>query len=89
MLAEDVKKLEQENERLAEENRELRNMLGSDIPKPKKCGNCAHFIQHYIQVGLCSYIKTYAGHCAHGRMVTKKPDGKTCQYYELGSRKRF
>lgn len=89
MLAEDVKKLEQENKRLEAENRELRNILGSDIPKPKKCGNCAHFIQHYISIGIDRYAATHSGHCTHGRTVTKKPDGKTCQYYELGSRKRF
>lgn len=89
MLAEDVRKLENENERLAEENRELRILLGDEPPKPMNCGSCMHFIQHYIQVGLCSYMKTYAGHCAHGRTVTKKPDGKTCRYFEQGSRKKF
>ncbi len=89
MLAEDVRKLESENERLEEENRELRILLGDEPPKPMNCGYCRHFIQHYIQVGFCNYVKTYAGHCVHGRIVNKRPDGKICRYFEQGSRKKF
>lgn len=89
MLAEDVRKIEHENERLTEENRELRILLGDEPPKPKNCGCCAHFIQHYINIGINSYRETYSGHCIHGRVVNKKPDGKTCRYFEQGSRKKF
>ena len=89
MLAEDVRKLENENERLEEENRGLKILLGDELPKPMNCGNCKYFMQHYIKVGIRSYMETYAGHCIHGRIVNKRPDGKTCKYFEQGSRKKF
>lgn len=89
MLAEDVRKLEHENERLSEENKELLILLGDELPKPMSCGCCAHFLQHYIKIGISSYMETYAGHCVHGRVVNKKPDEKTCRYFEEGSRKKF
>ena len=89
MLAEDVRKLEQENERLVEENKELRVLLGEEPPKAMNCGSCVYFIQHYIKAGLSNYIETYAGHCVHGRVVDKKPGGKTCRYFEPGCRKKF
>lgn len=89
MLAEDVRELENEKKRLAEENKELRILLGDEPPKPMNCGCCAHFIQHYIEIGIGRYMETYSGHCVHGRIATKKPDGKTCRYFKAGSRKRY
>lgn len=88
MIAEDVRKIELENKRLQEENRELRILLGDEPPRPMNCGYCKHFIQHYIKSGSI-YHETYSGHCGHGRIATKKPDGKTCRYFELGRRKFF
>ncbi len=89
MLAEDVRKLEYENERLTKENKELQILLGDKPTKLMNCGCCKHFMQHYVQVGLCNYMETYAGHCVHGRTVNRKPDGKACRYFEQGSRKKF
>lgn len=89
MLAEDVRKLESEKERLLEENKELLVLLGDEPPKPMNCGCCAHFMQHYIKIGISNYMETYAGHCVHERTVNKKPDGKTCRYFEFGRRKTF
>lgn len=89
MLAEDVRKLEQENERLIKENKELKTFLGEEPPKIMNCVSCIYFMQHYVKTGLSSYTETYAGHCVHGRLVNRKPDGKTCRYFERGSRKKF
>lgn len=88
MIAENVRKMELENERLQEENRELRILLGDEPPKPMNCGCCKHFIQHYIECGGI-YHETYSGHCVHGRIVSKKPDSKTCRYFKPGRRKFF
>lgn len=88
MLAENVRKLECENKRLLEENKELLVLLGDKPPKPMNCGCCLHFKQHYIKISGC-YVETYAGHCVHGRLANRKPDGRACRYFEQGSRKKF
>ncbi len=80
MLAENVLKMEKDNKRLRDENEKLREVLGMDLPKPMDCEHCRFFIQHYVRVGL-QYVKTYAGHCGHGRMKSKKPDER-CKYFE-------
>lgn len=85
MLAEDVRKIECENERLRDENEELRRVLGSNPPKPMDCACCEHFIQHYIKSGV-KYFPTCDGHCVHGRITQKKPEGKTCRYFKQGKR---
>ena len=45
MLTEEIKKIEDENQHLKVL---LGQMLG-DIPRPKNCGNCRNYTQHYIR----------------------------------------
>lgn len=79
MIYEKVKDLEAENERLKIENDNLKELV--DLPRPKECSSCKHYVQHYVKSGN-SYGKTYAGHCKHGnRTKDRKPDA-TCNYYE-------
>lgn len=80
MLAENVLEMEKDNERLRHENAKLREVLGTDLPKPMNCEACRFYIQHYVKVGF-QYAKTYAGHCVHGRVRDKKPDEKGCKYF--------
>ena len=83
MIAENVLKIEQDNERLREENERLRTLLGVELPKPENCELCKFYIQHYIRCGG-QYAKTYSGHCTHGRNKKRKPDEKGCKYFEAG-----
>ena len=84
MLSQDVLKMERENQRLQDENMELRRLLGTEPPKPMDCGSCRNFKEHYIRSGA-GYILTNDGHCMAGRRVAKRTaDGKTCRYFELG-----
>ncbi len=84
MISEKVRIIECENERLKEENEELKRILGTEPPKPMNCKECVFFIQHYVKAG-CQYVKTNAGHCVHGiRMKDRKAEEKKCQYFEFG-----
>lgn len=83
MIAENVLKMEQNYIRIQEENARLRTLLGEDLSKPMDCEHCRFFIQHYIRCGFKQYIKTYAGHCAHGRTKDRKPND-SCKYFEAG-----
>ncbi|MCI8285229.1 MAG: hypothetical protein HFE90_08220 [Firmicutes bacterium] len=89
MLYQSVLEVERENEKLREENEELKKLLGTEPPKPKNCRMCAYFIQHYVKSGSV-YSKTNAGHCVHGkRTSSKKADEKGCQYFKLTSEEHF
>ena len=83
MISEKVQELEYQNAHLIEENEELRKMLGREPEKPMNCESCVFFIQHYVKV-TGGYMKTYCGHCAHGRCKDRKPENKSCQYFQLG-----
>lgn len=88
MISETVRKMECENEHLKDENEKLRQLLGTEPTKQMNCGCCTHFLQHYIKCGT-QYVATFDGHCIHGRVAKKKPDGKTCPYFELGRKHYF
>ena len=75
MIAENVLKLEQNYIRIQEENTRLQRALGEDLPRPMDC-------EHYIRSGTL-YVKTYSGHCTHGRNKNRKPDEKGCKYFEV------
>lgn len=83
MLSQEIAKLEYQNEHLAEENEELRKLLGREPEKPMNCEACVFFMQHYIKVSG-GFMKTYCGHCTHGRNKDRKPENKSCQYFRLG-----
>ena len=46
MIAENVLKIEQDNERLQEENERLRRALGEELPRSMDCELCKFYIQH-------------------------------------------
>ena len=80
MIAENVLKIEQDNEHLREENERLRTLLGVELSRTENCELCKFYIQHYIRHGF-EYAKTYLGHCTHGRNKNRKPDEKGCKYF--------
>ena len=81
MIAENVLKLEQNYIRIQEENARLQRALGEDLARSMDCEHCSYYLQHYIRSGTL-YVKTYSGHCVHGRNKNRKPDEKGCKYFE-------
>lgn len=71
MLAEQIKKLENDNARLLE----ILRLRTENIPKPKECRDCKHYRQHYCKDEFGTYFKVYAGHCIC-KVSTKKRKGK-------------
>ena len=71
MLAEEIAKLEGENQRLKEL---IKQMMG-DVPKPKNCQNCKHYVQHYRMDDWGRFHKIYIGHC-NCEVPIKKRNGK-------------
>lgn len=95
MLAQEIRKLENENHVLKEQLKELsKKMEQNEVVKPKSCQYCKHYIQHYIKGGYPvfteKYVPIYAGHCACGVPISKgrkrrpSPDD-TCPYFEIGT----
>lgn len=74
MLSQKVQELELENQRLATL---LSDLIKSDIPKPKDCEHCQHYIRHYIRDKHGTFHGLYEGHCACGVPAGKRK-GKTC-----------
>lgn len=71
MIAEDVRKLEEENSILKEQLKKLEEDYGVKAGLPKDCEHCKNFIQHYIRSGG-GYYPTYDGHCvASGRVRSR------------------
>lgn len=86
MLSNQIRQLEEENQRL---KKKLAFIEGrEDIDKKEMCRNCEFFVQHYVKFGS-GYIATACGHCVQG----KNPKGRTpeniCQYFKLGTYKKF
>ena len=52
------------------------------MPVEKTCGNCIHFLQHYIKDDDGSFGITNCGHCVTPRIKDRKPDSKACIYWE-------
>lgn len=84
MLANQVKELENENQRL----KALLQKLREDIPKPKDCKHCEHYIQHYARNGYNDFHIVYMGHCVCGVPAGKRKGKKnptpddTCMCFE-------
>lgn len=85
MLSQKVQELELQNRRMAVI---IEDITKSNVPKPKNCENCKHYIQHYYRTEYGAYYKLYTGHCICG-VPTKKRKGKknptpedTCLCYE-------
>lgn len=72
MLSDELKKIEDENQRLKVL---VQQMLGS-VPKRKNCESCKHYIQHYGRNAWGTYFKINAGHCIC-EVPTKKRKGKS------------
>ena len=46
----------------------------------RRCENCAHFFQHYVDYGNGSFRPCYCGHCGKPRIKNVKPD-MTCDLF--------
>ena len=85
MLAQEILKLEHENQRLKEQLAQL----GEDFHKPKNCVSCKHYVQHYIRVSG-GYYPLYFGHCVCGVPIKERKGKKdpalndTCLCFEEG-----
>lgn len=90
MLAEKIQALEYENVKL----KELLKLQEENILKPKECGNCKYYIQHYGKSAGGIYFKLYTGHCTCGVPVRKRKGKKnpepedtcTCFQEKMGDR---
>ncbi len=80
MVAEKVKKLEQENALLKAQLKELQNICGINASVPKNCEYCSNFVQHYGKNG-CGYYPMYTGHCTAGQRNKNKNIEDTCKSF--------
>ena len=69
MLSDKVQKLELENKRLATI---IADITKSDVPKPKYCEQCKHYIQHYGRDEYGIFFMLYTGHCTCGVPAGKR-----------------
>lgn len=81
MLSQKIAEFEIEYQHLKEENEELRRLLEIEPIKPMDCQACSFYLQHYVKVSG-GYMKTSSGHCVHGRIKNRKPEDKTCRYFQ-------
>ena len=68
MISEKVQELELENKQL----RTLILRQQENIPQPKDCEHCKHYIQHYGRTGYGQYYRIYMGHCTCGVPAGKR-----------------
>lgn len=80
MIAEKVRKLEQENIALKAQVETLQDICGNKVELPKNCEYCSNFIQHYIKNGN-SYLPTCNGHCVAGNRVKDRKTKNTCKAF--------
>lgn len=81
MLSSEVKRLEEERDRLKNEIEIMKRLYG-DGCKPMRCQECMNFVQHYIKAGV-RYIKINEGHCVAGkRNRNKKTEDERCQFFQ-------
>lgn len=83
MLSGEIRKLEQENQRLQAALKTMQVKLKAEERKPRACEYCKYYLQHYVNVDG-NYKPTYCGHCVHGR-VKKRMKDESCQYFEFGT----
>lgn len=80
MIAEKVRKLEQENIELREKLKEFEEMYGTKAGVPKNCEYCNNFVQHYIRSGS-EYLPTSDGCCTAGNRLKSRKTGETCKAF--------
>lgn len=71
MLSDKVQKLELENKRLSTI---ITDISREDIPKPKDCKGCKHYIQHYARSEYGTFFRLYTGHCTCGVPINKRKE---------------
>ena len=81
MIAEKVRKLEQENAELKEQVKVLKDMCGGAVELPKNCEYCSNFKQYYIKSGS-SYHPVCSGYCVAGNRTRKRNTSETCKAFE-------
>ena len=69
MLSDKVQKLELENKRLATIIADITKL---DVPKPKYCEQCKHYMQHYGRDEYGIFFMLYTGHCTCGVPAGKR-----------------
>ena len=85
MLAEEIAKLEGENQRL----KVLVNQMMGNIPKPKNCQNCKYYVRHYGKRNDV-YYPLHFGHCICGVPIKERRGKKnptlndTCLCFKEG-----
>lgn len=85
MLSQKVQELELENKRLV---MIIEDITKSDVAKPKNCGNCKYYRQHYCRDRYGTYYGVYSGFCdcnvpvKRRRGKTKPTPEDTCLCYE-------
>ena len=80
MIAEKVRKLEQENSELRAQLKEFEEIYGNKAGLPKNCEYCSNFLQHYIKDGT-EYRPTYDGHCKAGNRMKSRKTQDTCKAF--------
>lgn len=81
MIAEKVKELEEENQKLRLQVERLQEICNDRAELPKNCEYCNHFLQHYIRSGG-EYQPTCDGHCIVGNRVKSRRTVDTCKFFE-------
>lgn len=84
MVSQEVRALENENRTLKETIKKLTVDFENKEKRPMACEWCKYFLQHYVYADG-EFSKTCCGHCTHGRCKDRKPETKSCRYFELGS----
>ena len=84
MVSQEVRALEAENRNLKKTIERLAANFNEKEKRPMACEWCKYFLQHYVYVDG-RFTETCCGHCTHGRCKGRKPETKSCQYFELGS----
>lgn len=47
-------------------------MKGYQALPEERCGNCKHFVKHYIREAKGSYHPLWLGHCTHPRLKDRR-----------------
>ena len=47
----------------------------------KTCGDCAHFLRHYVRYINGDYIGLSHGHCVYPRVKAREADTRACVHF--------
>ena len=56
-------------------------MKGGSTVTRHRCRDCTYYIRHYVFIRE-HYLAAWCGHCIHKRIKQRKPDHKSCRYYQ-------